>query len=251
MTFFDTLTRFAAWTDADLLKPWAYGTRATNLRYALYRTLEEEQEAAVAALARPRSEASRIVALAQAAFGDLRGLLAGVPDELFDRAPAEGEWPLRETLRHTLAVELAYRAQTRYALERAEADPVAFPAERRPHVAPAEVAGPGAGIVARIARERAETDRWATTIPDAALGSESVYANVAVDVRYRLHRFASHVTEHTIQCETTLERLGFVRADAPRVARAISRTRGLHEHATDPAALAALDAACAARAALY
>lgn len=248
MTFFDTLTRLAAWTDADLAKPWMHGTRVTNLRYALYRTLEEEQEA-VAALARPANEASRIVALAQGAFGDLRGLLAGVPDDLLDRAPAEGEWPIRETLRHALEVELAYGAQTRWAVERTEAEPVAFPVERRPQVAPAEVAGPAAGVVARLERERAETDRYAAAIPDRALGRPSVWAGLTVDTRFRLHRFASHYAEHTIQCETTLERLGLARGDAPRVVRAISRMRGLHERSTAPERLAALDAACAARAA--
>lgn len=248
MTFFDVLTRLAAWTDADLAKPWMHGTRATNLRYALYRTLEEEQEAVVATR-RPANEAARIIALAQAAFGDLRGLLAGVPDDLLDRAPAAGEWPIRETLHHALQVELAYRAQTRWAIERTEADPVAFPAERRPRVAPAEVAGPVAGIVARLERERAETDRYAASLPDDALGRASVWASLTVDTRFRLHRFASHYAEHTVQCETTLERLGFARGDAPRVVRAISGMRGLHEHATAPERLAVLDAAYAARAA--
>ncbi|MSQ37122.1 MAG: DinB family protein [Chloroflexi bacterium] len=250
MTFLDSLARCATWTDPDLAKAWTYRERTTNLRYALYRSVEEEQEAVVAALGAPQNEATRIISLAQAAFGDLRGLLAGVPEAFLDRTPAEGEWSLRATLHHVLAAERTYRAQTRYAVERAESDPTLFPPERRPETAPAEVAGTVAAIVALFERERAETDRFVRTMSDSSLGRLTVYAGFTVDSRFRLHRFAAHFTEHTIQCETTIERLGLAQADAPRIVRELSRMRGLHERTTDPTVLATQDATLAARAAL-
>ncbi len=250
MTFLDSLSRFATWTDADLGKPWTYRERTTNLRYALSRSIEEEQEAVATTLGAPQSEASRIIALAQAAFGDLRGLLADVPEALLDRTPAEGEWSLRTTLHHVLAAERAYRAQTRYAVERSESEPTLFPQERRPETAPAEVAGTIAAIVALFERERAETDRFARTMTDASLELMTVWAGFTVNSRFRLHRFAAHFTEHAIQCETTIERLGLAQADAPRIVRELSRMRGLHERTTASAVLATLDATLAARAAL-
>jgi len=90
------------WRDAD--PPSLAG-------YALFDALEQEQ-VAVTALAPDIDEASRILTLAQIAFGRLRGLLAGIDDDLLDRAPAEGEWTVRETMVHAISVERSYRANT-------------------------------------------------------------------------------------------------------------------------------------------
>ena len=61
-----------------------------SVRYALYRTMEDAHEAHVSVAARPHPESRRILALAQRAFGDLRGLLIGLSADLLDRAPREG-----------------------------------------------------------------------------------------------------------------------------------------------------------------
>src|ERR1051325_9866022 len=123
MTDFDAaLGGFAALDEGALARPWSFRDKPMDVRYALYRTLEDAQEALVALAARPHPESRRIVALAQQAFGDLRGLLAGAPDALIDKAPREGEWSVGEVLRHVLAVEQRYAIQTRWAVERGDAD---------------------------------------------------------------------------------------------------------------------------------
>src|SRR3954470_4018871 len=96
------LAGFAALDDAALARPWSFRDKTMEVRYALYRTLEDAQEVLVDAGARPQSESRRILALAQQAFGDLRGLVIGLPDELLDTAPRDGEWSVRELLGHVL-----------------------------------------------------------------------------------------------------------------------------------------------------
>jgi hypothetical protein len=66
-------------------------------------------------------------------------------------------------------------------------------------------------------------------------------------VRFWLHRFASHIVEHTIQCEKALEEAGWRPGDAPRAVRRISAARAMHERLSDAATLAALDADHAAK----
>ena len=219
--------------------------------YALFNALEEEQMAAVA-LAPDPDEASRILTLAQIAFGRLRGLLAGVDDELLDRAPAEGEWSLRETLVHAISVERSYRANTQHALVRSSDEPLTLPDDRRPKPDPADTSGGALDIIAAFAARRAETDAVLVGLGEEQLTRPSKWGpyEVAhnVDVRFRLHRFASHIVEHTVQCEKTIESLG-VRLNDPRAAvRAIGAARGAHERRSPRATLDALDAALIARA---
>lgn len=197
-------------------------------------------------------EASRILRLAQIAFGRLRGLLAGIDDDLLDRAPAEGEWTLRRTLEHAVSVERSYRANTQHALVRGESEPLRLPDDRRPQPDPADTKGGVLDIVAAFAARRVETDRALAGLDSEQLTRPSQWGPYEVphrvDVRFRLHRFASHIVEHTIQCEKTIDALGVALNDPRAVVRAIGAARGAHERRSPRATLEALDAALAARA---
>jgi uncharacterized damage-inducible protein DinB len=207
---------------------------------------------AATALAPDPDEASRILTLAQVAFGRLRGLLDGIDDELLDRAPAEGEWSLRETLVHAISVERSYRANTQHALVRGDDEPLTLPAERRPRPDPADTHGGVLDIVAAFAARRAETDAGLAGLDPDQLARPSQWGpyEVAhhVDVRFRLHRFASHIVEHTVQCEKAVEALGISVNDQRAVVRSIGAMRGAHERRSSRAVLDALDAALIARA---
>ncbi len=231
------LAAFAALTDEDCARPWTWRPEGEQLqvRDALYRSLEEEQEAAVGAVT--HSEAQAILATAQSAFGDLRGLLAGLPDELLDRVPRPGEWSLRETLQHIEVVERSYRLRTRYAADRRESEPVVMPAQ----VVDEEIPGGFTDVLGRLERERAESDSLLASIPASAMTRPSRWMEHSVDVRFRLHRFAGHLAEHTVQCEKTLAWLGSVPTEARLIARRISAMRGRHEHVSDLAVLERLD----------
>jgi hypothetical protein len=242
VSFDAALARLAVLTDAELGRElWSFRGKQWD-GYLLYHALEEEQRAMVAA-PRAATESARILGLAQSAFGDLRGLLAGLDEALLDRAPAQGDWSLREILAHAIGVERSYRANTEYAIARSAAEPVLMPVERRPTPDPADTAGGIADIVARFAARRTETDAALAAVAEADLGRPAVWGGVEVDVRFRLHRFPSHVTEHAYQCEKAIRELGAYGGDARTICRRIGAMRGLHERGSDAATLRALDAA--------
>lgn len=219
--------------------------------YALFNALEEEQMA-VAVLGPDGDEASRILTLAQVEFGRLRGLLAAIDDDLLDRAPAEGEWTVRETLAHTIGVERSYRANTQHALARRDDEPLTLSAERRPQPDPADTSGGVLDILAAFAARRAETDASLAGLDAAQMVRPSQWGPYEVphriDVRFRLHRFASHIVEHAVQCEKTITALGVTLNDQRAVVRSIGATRGAHERRSPQSTLDALDAALIARA---
>jgi DinB superfamily len=232
MSDFDAALRgFAALDEAALARPWSWRDKAMDIRFALYRTLEDAQETHVRVAAAPMPESRRIMALAQRAFGDLRGLLAGLPADVLDRAPSAGEWPLRETLRHMLLVERRYAVQTRYAVDRKDSESVRIPEDRQPTVTAKDVEGDVGTIVARIGAARADTNRWLGDVGDPAMTRPTIWVGYDVDVRFRLHRFAAHLVEHTIQIEKSLGALGWRATEGRRIARhvaaAIAEVEGL------------------------
>ena len=251
LAFDRALARLARITDLTARWRWRDVDPPALAGYALYNALEEEQMA-VAALAPDGDEASRILTLAQIAFGRLRGLLAAIDDDLLDRVPAEGEWSVRETLVHAIGVERSYRANTQHALVRRDDEPLTLSAERRPQPDPADTSGGVLDILAAFATRRAETDAALAGLDAAQMVRPSQWGPYEVphriDVRFRLHRFASHIVEHTVQCEKTLDALGVTLNDPRAVVRSIGATRGAHERRSSRAVLDALDAALIARA---
>lgn len=195
------------------------------------------------------TDAERILTIAHAVFGDLRGLLLAVPDALLDREPAPGEWSVRQTLEHTIRVERSYRANSEYALTRREDEPVGMPADRRPKADPADTAGDALAIVDALARRRAETDGSLGRLDAAALAKPTQYGATddifQVDVRFRLHRFAVHLAEHTQQVDKTLRALGHGETDPRSYVRRISVLRARHERRSPREVIARLDAAIA------
>src|SRR5262245_509697 len=127
-----TLEIAAALDEPALAQRWVHRERPMDVRYALYRTLEDAQEAHVRVTAQPHPESRRILSLAQRAFGDLRALLVGLPVDLLDRAPREGEWPVREALRHMVWMERRYAVQTLYAVDRSDTDPMRVSDDKLP-----------------------------------------------------------------------------------------------------------------------
>jgi hypothetical protein len=246
-SFDATLGAIAALDEPALARPWRHRGHEMDLRNALYWTLTDAQEALARAAVLPRPESRRILALAQRAFGDLRGLLAGLPADLLDRAPAEGQWTIRQTLGHLVAVEERYMLQTQYATERADADPVRFPADRLPPLASAGVPGGVGESLARLGAARAETNRRLGDLAPAAMTRPTVWAHYDVDVRFRLHRFGAHIAEHTIQCEKTLAALGWALAEGRRIARLLGAAHGELEVLGAPGAARAIEAVAAER----
>lgn len=251
-TFEETLARLATVPNEQLFaRSWAWEASGQPIeaRYALDRALEQEQDAAVRARSAWRGgDAARILGLAQLAFGDLRGLLLGVPDALLDPPPGPEGWSVRRTLAHAILAERMRLRSVRYAVERTETDPPLMPEQLRPAEDPADTAGGALDIVRRFAARRAETDAAIGALDEPALGRPTRWSGYSVDVRFLLHRFASHIVEHTIQCEKALEAAGHAPGDAPRAVRRISAARAMHERLSSPDVLDRLDGDHAAKA---
>jgi hypothetical protein len=233
----DWLAAFANVRDPEGL--WHWRGAEQYVRDGLYRALEAEQ--AAAAVVRYPSEAARTLALAQAEFGELRGFLAGLPDDLLDREPSAGEWSLRLTLHHLLHRELTMRANTAYALERSGTEPIQLPDDQVPGDDEADVSGGIEEILVRFSFEREATDTRFEAIQPEQMLLPTVWSDYAVDVRFRLNRFGGHIAEHTVQCEKTLGWLGRWPGEARMIARRISAVRGLHERYSDPSLIDQLD----------
>jgi uncharacterized damage-inducible protein DinB len=229
--------------DDQVKAKWSWienpGGETLQVRDALYGLLESEQDAA--ATGGSMTYASAQMALAQAAFGDVRGLVAGLADELLDAVPAEGEWSIRQTLQHMLEVELSYRTRVEWAVNRRDADPLQRPDSLGPKPEESLLEGGFDLALGRLASARARSDSSLGSIREAQLSRPTTWAGYDVDVAFRLRRFASHVSEHTIQVEKALDALGVRLGEARRIVRRISAMRGLHERRTDPARLAELD----------
>ena len=209
----------------------ASGDPSSSLRERLYGLLRREQ--AIAASAQPsRSEAARILDFAQAAYGDLVGVLVGRDDHLLDSA-RDGEWTLRDLLRHAIAVELRYAAQVVYSATRAEKDPV----EIRPELLPCDRLSPPdpeyaasrtggvTEVLELVGSARTDSDARLANVPDSALGRPSLWGKQPIDVRMRLHQIAVHLTETAIQIEKIVGSGGEIRA----IVRRCCIARGLHE----------------------
>jgi hypothetical protein len=227
MTTFDTvMARWASLDEDVLARPWPWREKPVDVRFALYRSLEDVQEKLVPVVARSHPESRRILAMAQRAFGDLRGLLIGLPDDLLDKAPRPGEWPVRDVLRHVLWVERRYALQTVYAVERTDAEPIRIPDASLPALDQLDVSGDVAAILSRVGQARAETNRRLGDVTPAAMTRPTVWVQYDIDVRFRLHRFVAHVAEHTIQCEKTLAALSWRETEGRRIVRRIWATLG-------------------------
>jgi uncharacterized damage-inducible protein DinB len=246
--FLSAMAAFASLDDETLDRDWQWRGREALVRDALYRSLEDEQNALIAARRAERSEAERILALAQRAFGDLCGVLVARPEELLDASPGEGSWTVRQILKHLTGVERRYAASTLYAAHRRDTDPVVLPESRRPADDDNDVAGGVARIIERFAALRAQSDALLGVLPTESLTRETIWSDHEVDVRFRLHRFASHLIEHTIQCERALDALGAARGEARSIVRRIWSVRGELEGVAENATLSTLDAAHAERA---
>lgn len=229
----------AALADADLDRAWAWGDYdSEGVRFAFFRVYEELRTLAAKVVqaratgGQPPSSAQRILAQYHAAFRDLEAALLGVPDELFDQPPAEGEWPLRQILAHIVGAEAGFYAVVTHALNQLRsgvAEPASLTQEAYDAILgideateEAILAGPAAGMQdfhaglhRRILAELAAIDEGEIDRPSR------YWETQPMSLRFRLHRFDSHMRQHTVQIDKALVDLGQGPSEARRLLRLI------------------------------
>ena len=242
----DALGRLAGLRDSELSRQVDVAPSKLPIHFVLLDLLRHEQAIAVGARRAAQSEIARILDLAQAAYGDLIGVLVGRSDADLDDT-RDGDWSLRDVLRHAIAVELRYGAQVEYAALRGDEEPIAIPPERLPcdRLSPPEpqfAAARAAGvnqILELLGLARLTTDARLAAVPDDTLARPSLWGTQPMPVRMRAHQIAVHLTECAIQSEKCIAAKDV--SEARRILRRICASRGAHERWSDSAARAELD----------
>ena len=219
---------------ADLVD-WRDGR--VEFRYLLYRLAEADDELRVN-LAEPIRElgwspstAQRILAQTFETRGAFLAPLSGLPNDRIDTEPEPGEWSVRQILDHCINVEERYSLQTAYAVERLHTDqelPLRIPDDRLP---PAVAAVPTPGNLTDVRRRLSEVSAGVITslsgLTEEELHAATGWGSMAVDVRFRLHRFAAHEREHTTQLQRTVHQIHPERSETHIVLGHAQRARGL------------------------
>jgi hypothetical protein len=225
--------------EPDLEREWAWGAYdSEGIRFAFFRTYEQLRDLAVkTATARAThgpavSSAQRILAQYHCAYRDLQAALLGVGADDADRAPTGGEWSPRQAVAHIVGAEVGFYVVVKYALDRhrsGDGRPAEIPDETWDAVLGEDVTAVEAildGSLAdirsyhetlheRVLREFAEIGEDEMAIPSR------YWEGYPLSLRFRLHRFDSHLRQHAIQVDKTLAAIGLALDEAQRLLRLI------------------------------
>jgi hypothetical protein len=230
-----TLAILANIDDGTLERPIPWRDRPSDVRSYLLGLAERDDQHRVLMNEiydnppwRP-GEAARLLAVAQEVHGQLRGVLVGVPDDLLDRAPARGEWSLRQVLSHVEQIAERYLLQTAYAVERVHSEqerPLRIPEERLPPTTPSTRDEPLTAILAAMDEMYDRVDAQLAGIASADMAAPTLWAGWSVDVRFRLLRFAAHERQHLVHAAKTLTALGFRQTETQMILGQAEIARG-------------------------
>ena len=236
-----TVTKFAsatqAFTDTDLERPWVWKDYEEGIRFAFFRICEQLCELAArleverAASPQPLTVAQRILGQYHTAYCDLKAILLGVTDEQAARIPAEGEWPLREVLAHIVQADRGFLTVNALGLEhlrKGNTESFQITEEIWNNfwaAAPfndlsengslSQIQAYHATLHERILREFA-------SLTDTDLFLMIRYwEKEPLPLEFRLHRFSSHMRQHTIQAEKTFAMLSLPPSETHRLLRTI------------------------------
>ena len=244
--------------DDRLEAPWTWPDHGElDRRSGLYRIIEDLDAVTAgivaSGVARPMDQA--IVAPATVARWELIGLLAPLTDADLDADPGGGEWTVRQTVAHIIGVQHSYGVYTAWWRKQAigtSDERLPFPPEGLDDpVWDEAVAGNGSLDQIRsrlhVALEEAATRLADLSSDDLALAAR--WSGLPVTIAIRQGRWASHITEHTVQVDKTLVWLGRQPSEVERLVRLVAAAWGRLEanvwpRPVDPETLGvALDAA--------
>jgi hypothetical protein len=224
-------------TDADLEKPWVWRDYDEGVRFAFFRTYEDLRTLAVR-LAAGRSasgeeitQAQRILGQVHAAYRDLQAVLLGWTAQQLEQSPGGEEWPARTALQHIISAERSFYFTIHFALLDS----------RLGNTQPTELTEAiwdefWAGDSYSGLRENGTALELQTyyallhqrvldgfvSITASELEAPAVFWEAQpYPLRFRLHRFDSHLRQHTIQIEKTLLAVGLPHNEARRLLRLI------------------------------
>jgi hypothetical protein len=223
--------------DADLERHWEWQSYDEGVRFAFFRTYEELRQLA-ARLSILRTKSLHLQSTAQcslgqyhAAYRDLQAVLLGLSPDQMAQVPAPGEWSIVRILPHVIQTSRSFFANILFALERGR---LGLKSPVRMTEADWEKfwLGDTFDQVVKAADLQATLDyfdrfhqrilRDLSGIEDRELEIESWWwEDEPYSIEFRLHRFDSHLRQHTVQVEKTLAMLGLAPNEAKRLLRLI------------------------------
>jgi hypothetical protein len=219
--------------DRDLEAPWSWGDYDEGIRFAFFRTYEQLREmAARLATQRAReigapSEAQQILAQFNAAYWDLEGALIGVNNDMAQIQPAPGEWTVFETIGHIVDADLGFLAINQYGLSQVRAgkeqpDEISDDEFRKLKSSqPLQAALEQQSLLSLMDFYQGQKQRIIdafSDVNDRELDARIwFWENEPMSLRFRLHRFDSHLRQHTIQVQKTLISLRSEKTEAHRL----------------------------------
>ncbi len=203
--------------DEDLERKWAWQDYEEGVRFAFFRNYEDLRSLAtkldhmrITSGMAPTS-AQCVLSQYHQAYRDLQAVLLGADESLAQQFPAEGEWSLWDTLVHIVKAEGTFFAINLYALDGARSQ------DGRPLDMPEEAwdefwaNDPYKTIFdsRRIGDLLSYYDQLHTRVMQEFSGVSEAeldlpvlfWENKTMPLRFRLHRFDSHMRQHTIQAE--------------------------------------------------
>ena len=229
--------------EAALTESWPWtGGGEVEVRYGAYRAAEALELAEIEARTRMASsesnetQAARLIGPATAARWDLHGILLPFDDDLIDRDPGSGEWPIRLVLAHTIASQRGYGGGSSWwQAKRFRIDDPDLPARipdgivEWPDENGPDAVGSLAELRARLDKHLDLTAERLAGLPDDLSACGARWAGFAVTIAFRFGRWSSHIREHTIQVEKTLAMLGHQPGEPARLARNLLAAYGRAE----------------------
>ena len=237
---FNAVQKFAEVTytlsDKELERLWSWQDYEEGVRFSFFRTYEQLRQLAAnlgtqrTTLGIPPTIPQRIMAQYQLAYRDLQAILFGVSDEQAQRPPAEGEWSLQEILPHIVQATRGFFVVSSVTIDRARAGEGprgldeelwnAFWADDRYKYVPDDA--PLSEIMAYYDELHHRIIYDLAGITEAELKLPSIYwENQPQPLQFRLHRFDSHLRQHTVQVEKALFALEGSPNEAHRLLRLI------------------------------
>ncbi len=234
---FDFARATQSFSDNDLERLWEWGDYDEGVRFAFFRTYEDLRQLAAHLISlrikagQPLTSAQLCLAQYLAAFRDLGAVLLGVDDALAEKIPAENVWPIRQVVPHILGAERSFYAVTRYAVERFQAPgdrPIEMPDEDFELFRASDdfknlaQNSPLSALMDFYENWHLRVVQEFIPVSEEALKAPSVFwESQPMPVEFRLHRFDSHLRQHTIQIEKTLELIDHHPNEAVRLLRLI------------------------------
>ena len=223
--------------DPDLDRPWKWNDYEEGIRFAFFRVYEELRSLAATVLAerqqsgQPQTHAQRILAQYHAAFLDLDCLLLGTDETRSRQRPEQDAWPLHTTLVHIVDAERSFLAINQYTLERersADGRPLAMSDEAwetfwagDPFPTLAETGSFAELQAYYLTLHQRVMTAFVSVTQDELRAPAVFWESEPMPLQFRLHRFDSHLRQHTIQTEKILAAIAPAPSEARRLLRLI------------------------------